>query len=124
MEVNEENLDAIMAMVSEMEHMKGFPRTEQGLKGYAKGICRIIQDQPHMGITIEKPGGKTALETAQELIDFAMEEYSDLPPIVELYDRYKGKGLGYRPADQGPCPASFVRECREKVLHDTSGVTQ
>lgn len=119
MQTTDENMLKITKMVKEMEHMKGFPRTPEGLRGYAKGICRIVQDQPHMGVTKDNPDGKKALETAQELIDMAMEEWSELPAVVELYERYKGRGLGYRPADEGPCPADFVREVRRKVLNNT-----
>ncbi len=93
MEETPEAVDAIVNLLIELEGMDGYPRTEKGLLGHARGVCRIIQDQPHKNLK--------AMETAKILIDRAIDDFERFPSVRALYDHYYEE-LRFRPADKGP----------------------
>jgi hypothetical protein len=93
MQETPEAVAAILKMASKMESMPGFPRTDDGLEGYAEGICRIIQDQPQKELL--------AMETAQILIKRAMDDFERFPTVREMSDFYRDE-LRFQPAYKGP----------------------
>lgn len=81
----------VARIVEPLRELAGSPKSDPGRKGYIDAICRIIQDQPHVD--------KTALQTAEWLIEEALLRFDRFPSAAELHELYRTL---YRPADQGP----------------------
>lgn len=85
-------LPQVVELVMSMEFFPNYPRTEKGLTGYARGVCRLIQKQIKCD----------TLESCRLLVERAIDTCDKMPSVLELDELYRG--LGFRPADQGPIP--------------------
>ena len=94
----------VMELVMSMECMQFYPKTEKGIIGYTKIICRTIQDQSKL------PGPKACseLESCRILIERALDQCERLPDGPTLDQLYRD--CGFRPRDQGPVPAWTMRK--------------
>jgi len=87
-----EHLVTVMPLMRELESLWNFPKTAEGVEGYAKGLCRLIQDQIKCD----------ALESCRLLIETALDESEKMPSLPDMRDIYKR--IGFRPKDLGPIP--------------------
>ena len=106
---------AIMAAVEEFEHLRGFPKTDAGLRGYCKGVYNIVQDQPHI-FDKDHPDGWTAQQTLEWLIDECSLHFKFFPSVAEMDEVYVGTYL-FRARWKGPTPPECVAEARWYYEH-------
>ncbi len=92
MKINEENVIWALTKLQILESLPGYPKTEAGIEGVAKGLLRLVHNQSVSQIlasTGSKPiEGSPDVNDVDWLMDEIIDHYDRFPTVAEMRGLY------------------------------------